>query len=262
MKPMERKIIMKVGAQFYTIRDFCKNLDDFSESLKKVADIGYTTVQISGVCAYEPEWLAEQLKSTGLTCGITHYNYDRIMNDTEKVIAEHKIFGCQYIGIGGFFGGMSGLETFVNLAKPASQKMHEQGCLFMYHNHAHEYENKVADGRTVMEYLSDTFTADEMGFTLDTYWVKYGGYEPLDEIKRLKGRLPVVHFKDMKVLEDGTRQMQWIGNGNTMNFEKIAEAFIDAGTKYAYVEQDNCNGENPFDCLKKSYEYLKSIGLN
>ena len=56
--------------------------------------------------------------------------------------------------------------------------------------------------------------------------------------------------------------MQWIGNGNTMNVEKIAEAFIDAGTKYAYVEQDNCNGENPFDCLKKSYEYLKSIGLN
>ena len=36
---------MKIGAQFYTIRDYCKNLDDFAESLKKVADIGYTTVQ-------------------------------------------------------------------------------------------------------------------------------------------------------------------------------------------------------------------------
>ena len=23
----------------------------------------------------------------------------------------------------------------------------------------------------------------------------------------------------------------------------------------------NCNGENPFDCLKKSYDYLVSLGL-
>ncbi len=32
---------MRIGAQFYTIRAFCKTQDDFAESLKKVADIGY-----------------------------------------------------------------------------------------------------------------------------------------------------------------------------------------------------------------------------
>ena len=37
---------MKIGAQLYTVRDFCKTLDGFSETLKKVADIGYTTVQV------------------------------------------------------------------------------------------------------------------------------------------------------------------------------------------------------------------------
>ena len=62
---------MKIGAQLYTLRDYCKTLEDFSETLKKVADIGYTTVQVSGTCAYEADWLAEQLKNTGLTCGIT-----------------------------------------------------------------------------------------------------------------------------------------------------------------------------------------------
>ena len=45
---------MKIGAQFYTIRDFCKTPEALAESLQKVADIGYTTVQISGTCAYEP----------------------------------------------------------------------------------------------------------------------------------------------------------------------------------------------------------------
>ena len=41
---------MIIGAQLYTRRDFCRNLDDFSENLKKVADIGYTSVQVSGTC--------------------------------------------------------------------------------------------------------------------------------------------------------------------------------------------------------------------
>jgi len=252
---------MKIGAQFYTIRDFCKTTEDLAESLKRVADIGYTTVQISGTCAFDAAWLGEELKKNGLTCGITHYNYNRIINETDAVIAEHTAFGCDHIGIGGFFGGVDGLAKFVEEATPAAKKIKEAGKLFMYHNHNWEYESKCADGRNVMEHLADEFDASIMGFTLDTYWVKYGGYEPLEEIKRLKGRLPCVHFKDM--FKDGDdRRMSWVGGGNVMNFEKIAAAFIDAGAKYAYVEQDNCNGENPFDCLKKSYDYLRSIGLD
>jgi hypothetical protein len=39
----------------------------------------------------------------------------------------------------------------------------------------------------------------------------------------------------------------------------MAEA---AGTKYMMVEQDDCNGEDPFECLKRSYEYLKACGFN
>ena len=62
---------------------------------------------------------------------------------------------------------------------------------------------------------------------------------------------------------DGDKQlMSWVGGGNTMDFEKITEAFVQSGTRLAYIEQDYCNGENPFVCLKKSYEYLKSIGLD
>ena len=52
---------MEIGAQCYTIRDFCQTLDGLAESLKKVADIGYRTVQLSGTCAFEPQWLAKRL---------------------------------------------------------------------------------------------------------------------------------------------------------------------------------------------------------
>ncbi len=252
---------MRIGAQFYTIRDFCKNLGDFSESLKKVADIGYEYVQISGTCAYEPEWLAEELKKNGLKCGITHFDYNRIIGDTENTIAAHKTFGCPVIGLGSMPDWGQGYDEFKEKIKVPAQKIHEAGLQFSYHNHNFEYLTKLDDGRPLMYHLSDDFTPDEVCFTLDTYWVKAGGYDVVDEIKRLAGRIPVVHLKDMLINEKGEMLMEWIGGGNCMDFEKICAAFEKAGTREAYVEQDNCNGENPFDCLKKSYDYLTSLGL-
>ncbi len=254
---------MKVGVQLYTLRDYCKTLEDFSETLKKIADIGYTTVQVSGTCAYEADWLAEQLKATGLHCGVTHYNYDRIINETDKVIEEHKKFGCHCIGIGGIpkYSENKSTKFVAEIGAPA-QKIFDAGLQFTYHNHSHEYTDTVEDGRFLLKYLSDTFTPAQMNFTLDTYWVKFGGFNVLDEIKRLSGRMEVVHFKDMFITEDGEKKMSWVGGGNVFDFEKIAEAFIAAGSKYAYVEQDNCYDDDPFDCVKKSYAYLKSIGLN
>lgn len=44
---------MRIGTQIFTVRDFCKTPEKLALSLKKVADIGYTTVQISGICPFE-----------------------------------------------------------------------------------------------------------------------------------------------------------------------------------------------------------------
>ena len=63
---------MKIGAQLYTVHEHTKTLPDLAEALKKVADIGYRYVQVSGTCDYEPVWLKEQLEKNGLCCVLTH----------------------------------------------------------------------------------------------------------------------------------------------------------------------------------------------
>jgi hypothetical protein len=45
-----------------------------------------------------------------------------------------------------------------------------------------------------------------------------------------------------------------------MDFEKICAVAADLGVEYAYVEQDECFERDPFDCLKMSLDYLKSLG--
>jgi sugar phosphate isomerase/epimerase len=246
---------MQIGAQFYTIREHCKNLEDFAESLKKVADIGYRTVQISGVCPYEPQWLKEQLDQIGLKCVLTHIPGPRLIEDPEKVAKEHDVFGCEHVGLGAYgFDETRGqsVEEFAESYGKVAQILKENGKTFMYHNHSHEFRR--VNGRRIFDQIIEALP--EMGVTLDTYWVQVGGGDPAQWLERLKGRVPCIHLKDCAY----EQKMAVVGEGN-INFDRVFQAAEAAGTKYMLVEQDNCNGEDPFDCLKRSYMYLKANGF-
>lgn len=139
---------MQIGAQLFTLREFTRDLNAFSETLKKVADIGYRTVQISGTCEYSPEWLAKELEKNGLTCALTHFNPEKIRTEPDKTVEVHRKFGCKYIGIGCIPGGIAGFENvdnFIDDYLPAAKRISESGCYFMYHNHHFEFMHD-ADG--------------------------------------------------------------------------------------------------------------------
>lgn len=246
---------MQIGAQFFTLRDFCKDTDSFAESLKKVADIGYKTVQISGTCQYEPEWLKGELEKNGLECVLTHIPADKLQNGPAKVAKDHDVFNCKYVGLGSFgFNEEKNIDDFIRIYKPVTSTLKQAGKYFMYHNHDGEF--KKFNGKIVLENLAEAFSPDEMGFTLDTFWVQAGGGDPAQWIEKLSGRVPCIHLKDYAY----GRKMAVIGEGN-INFDRVFEKAESAGTKYMLVEQDDCNGKNPFDCLKRSYEFLKSRGF-
>ena len=249
---------MNIGAQFYTIREHCKNLDDFAESIKKVADIGYRYVQISGTCAYEPQWLKEQLDKNELQCVLTHTPADKLTATPDQVSKDHDVFGCKYVGLG-YFGfdetkADSTLHTFTETYKPVAKALKDNDKYFMYHNHDREFQK--INGKIILEHLADIFNEDEMGFTLDTYWIQVGGGDPAQWIEKLAGRVPCIHLKDYAY----GRKMAVVGEGN-LNFERIFQMAEKSGTKYLLVEQDDCYGESPFECLKRSYQNLKAYGF-
>ena len=253
---------MKIGAQLYTVRDFCKDLEGLDESLKKVADIGYTSVQISGVCAYEADWMSERLQAYGLTCNLTHFDYGRLISKTEETIRFHERIGCRYIGLG-YSSRLTQVEdfkSFIEELRPVLTQLLSSGHKFMYHNHHMEFAKR--EGKTLLEHLCDEFSKEELGITLDCYWAQAGGADPAEWLAKLSGRVDCVHYKDMIYsLADKAPRMAVVGEGN-MNYPAIIRASYDAGVKYAFVEQDNCYGEDPFDCLKRSYDYLKAEGLS
>ena len=58
-------------------------------------------------------------------------------------------------------------------------------------------------------------------------------------------------------LEEKKSVIAPIGEGN-MNYDSIIEACLASDVEIGYVELDDCHGEDPFDCMKRSYNYLTS----
>jgi sugar phosphate isomerase/epimerase len=79
-------------------------------------------------------------------------------------------------------------------------------------------------------------------------------------IEKVSGRIPCIHFKDMAVTLDRAQLMAEIGEGN-LNWPAIIKSCKSAGVKWYIIEQDNCNGRDPFESIAISLKNVREMGL-
>ncbi len=253
----------QIAAQLYTLRDFCKTPADIAKSMKKVADIGYRAVQASALGPIEIRELKKILDDNGLTCCATHKPLEKLRDETQKQLDDHAILNCKYTAIGGYFPKTEEFtpdhwNRFIDDFNAVAAILKNSPLKLGYHNHSHEFA-KVGN-ITAYQMLFDKLSKDAW-IEVDTYWVQHGGADPAVWIEKATGRLPCVHLKDLGMKADRTQCMLPVGEGN-LNWDRILQACRKAGVEWYIVEQDNCNGEDPFDCLKRSLEFVKAKGLN
>jgi len=250
---------LKLGAQLYTVRKYTQNENDFAETMKKIAAIGYKYVQVSGIGGdIAPAFIKKVADDNNLKVILTHTNPARIKNETEKVIEEHDIFGCDGIGVGGMFGTPvteEGFKQFADGFAPAIEKIKKSGKVFLYHNHKFEFEQ--FNGKTGMEILMDITDKDGFKFTFDTYWAQAGGADPAEFMKKYSDRIFVTHLKDMTIIKD-KQEMTEVCTGN-MNFDKILKVSEKYNILWHFVEQDEVRID-AFDSMKISFDNLMKTG--
>jgi len=251
-----------VGAQLYTLRDFTKTLGEIAETLKKVARIGYTAVQVSGFGEADPKEVAKVLADSGLVVASTHMGWSRFLNELDAVIEEHKLWNCSHPAIGGLpdeYNDADGVKRFIDELAPIAEKLAAEGMDFSYHNHSHEL---VRYGeKTWLETLYDEADPSLLKAEIDTYWIQHGGGDPAWWVQRCAGREPLLHLKDMKITREREQRFAEIGEGN-LNWPAILEAAERGGVEYYLVEQDLCYDRDPFESMAISYRNLKEMGLS
>ncbi len=252
---------MKIGAQLYTVRAFCKTAKDLGVTLEKIARLGYRYVQLSALGPIAPARVKALCDDNGLEIVLTHDGEAAFLTDVDALIERQLFYGCRYTGLGYMpdrYHSPEGVERFAGDFMSAAEKLRAAGLKFMYHNHAFEFA-RFPDGRTMMDHLLSLMPPELMGVTADTYWLQFGGMDVCAWLSAHMDRLHCVHLKDYTVSGFEAR-MAPVGKGN-LDFAKVLGLLRSGGvTEYALVEQDDCYGASPFDCLGISLGYLSSLG--
>ncbi len=249
-----------VGAQLYTVRAFTRTPADVRRTFARVREIGYENVQVSGLGPIAPEELRDIAAATGIRIVATHIAYERIVKEPERVIAEHRLWNCPHVAIGGMppeYRTPDGFARFAREASAAARPLIDAGLTFSYHNHSFELER--CGERLGLEILYSESDPAVFSAELDTYWIQHGGANPVTWIRRLRDRMHIVHLKDMAIV-GGKQVFAEVGAGN-LEWAEILAACRDAGVEYYLVEQDVCQ-RDPFESLAISLANLRRFGLS
>ena len=250
---------MKLGAQFYTLRERNKTPEGLRESFRAMHEIGYEVAQMSAICPIEAERLRDFSAEFDLPITCTHSPFDRIIGDTDALIREHRIYGCEVIGLGAmpaeYRGSADGVRAFIKAIEEPIAKIGAAGLRFAYHNHAFEFD----DLGGVCAYDMLIGQSPALNFILDTYWVHFAGADNESYIRLLgkADRLTNIHFKDMKSEPKGA--ICPCGEG-VLDFARLAQVCRESDVQYALVEQDNAPDlGDEYEQMQTSYRHLKPL---
>ena len=244
---------MKLGVQLYTVRHLLTSSEAISRTMEKLRGIGYTSVQLYG----KPElWraCAAAAREAGLEIEGFVIDLPCCLESAEELFALCKEYHIPDIGVSTRWEECLDPAAYAAAVNGFAARAAEQGCSFSYHNHAHEFI-RLASGERVMDAFLREFSP-AVDFMPDTYWIQQGGYDVRRFLEQTRGRVKLLHLKDMKRTPEGQTFAE-VGSGN-LYFEGILRTALDCGIQRFIVEQDRCDGD-PLESIEKSYRYLNSL---
>jgi sugar phosphate isomerase/epimerase len=266
-----------IGLQLYSLgREFG---EDVPNGLKKVAQIGYTTVEPAGyregkmynMDVVEFRKLAEGagLKVTGSHVNppvrkYTKENTKELSEFWKKAADDHARLGVITL----VQPGQPVTESHDDVAivcevfNKAGEIAKAAGIKWGYHNHSGEFQRVVKEadkvnppnprsraGDVIYDLMLNNTDPSLVFFEMDVYWTVMGQNDPLEYFEKYKGRFPVLHIKDRSIL----------GRSGMMNFENIFNEAYKNGLDEFYVELENIReGMTQFEGVKLCYDYLNN----
>ena len=256
--------LQSIGAQLYTVRGILPQKP--AETLNAIRAIGYREIEAT-FADFDRIW--PMVQASGLQAVSMHVDnklMTRGADEMSRVVDQLKGYGFQY-AVHPFVpqedrGGPEVMKALAAKLNLFGEKCRAAGMQAAYHNHA--FESATAGNQTLFQVLIDNTDAKLVGFELDVFWISVAGNDPVEFIRKLSGRIPLLHLKDKA---QGTAQrfnesvprtaFKEVGNG-VLDWPGILRAASAAGVRHYFVEQDQTPGD-PLESIRQSYNYLSKL---
>jgi sugar phosphate isomerase/epimerase len=269
--PPDHAYMKTLGLQLWTVRN--QMAADPQATLKAVATAGYKQVELMDVT--DALKLAPVANDLGMQVQSAFFNWEVLGNDQpastvpsiDHIIEQAQQHQLKYLVFG--YIGKGHRETVAQYQRTAdrcnkaAEKCQAAGLTLCYHNHSFEFA-PLQDKTTGFEVFIQEFDSKNMKFELDVFWVAIGGWNPLDTLKRLHGRVAQVHLKDLLTgsqteTDEGkvpAEAFKEVGEG-CIDMKQVIAIASDIGVDLCHVEQDQSPA--PLMSIELSVQNLKTL---
>jgi sugar phosphate isomerase/epimerase len=230
--------------------------EDWKIVLKKAVEYGFTEYE-GGVKGDSSAEFLKYCKEIGLKpvaggVGMSD-DMDKIQQDLEKLNELEMKYAVTYWPwlVGAPFK-TDDCRRSAELLNRIGERAKKNGLIFCWHNHDREFDD-METGKP-FDYLIENTEKELVNCEMDIYWVAKGGADPLEVLKKYKGRIPVLHVKDMA--DDQERSFACPGSG-IIDFPAVFAEAEKQNIEHYFVERDNA--PDGLTCLKSSGEYLRDL---
>ncbi|WP_333627141.1 sugar phosphate isomerase/epimerase [Sphingobacterium siyangense] len=257
----------EIGLQLYSVREEIGKNSNFDQILQKISALGYTGVEAAGykdgkLYNLSPQEFKAKVEKAGMKVISSHAT--KTLSDKElasgdfteslkwwdECIATHKAAGMKYIVTPWMDvpKTLKDLETQCRYLDAVGAKCRQQGIVYGYHNHSHEFR-KVED-KVMYDYMIEHTNPENVFFEMDVYWAVMGQVSPVDYFNKYAGRFKALHIKDHRE----------IGQSGMVGFDAIFNNSKVAGLQYIFVELEETRNDI-YTGLQQSIDYLKKASF-
>ncbi|NEU55998.1 sugar phosphate isomerase/epimerase [Halorussus sp. MSC15.2] len=238
---------MRPAIQLYTLRELDEPLPDL---LRRVGDTAFEGVEFAGLGDSDPDEIRNALDDAGLDAAAAHVGVEALESDLDGVVESYESLDCDRVVVPYLdetqFASEAAVTDTARRLETLAGRLDERGIALGYHNHDHEFA--ALGGRTAFDLLADETDFD---LELDVGWATAAGRDPIDLLGHLRGRVPLVHLKDVA----GDRPVE-LGEGD-VDAEACVRAAREAGTEWLVYEHDD--PEDPEASLAHGAETLAGL---
>lgn len=257
----------EIGLQLYSVREEIGKNPNFDQILQRISALGYTGVEAAGykdgkLYNLSPQEFKAKVEKAGMKVISSHAT--KTLSDKElasgdfteslkwwdECIATHKAAGMKYIVTPWMDvpKTLKDLETQCRYLDAVGAKCRQQGIVYGYHNHSHEFR-KVED-KVMYDYMIEHTNPENVFFEMDVYWAVMGQVSPVDYFNKYAGRFKALHIKDHRE----------IGQSGMVGFDAIFNNSKVAGLQYIFVELEETRNDI-YTGLQQSIDYLKKASF-
>ncbi len=246
-----------LGIQMYTVREDTRN--DFPAALARVAEIGYTGVEVAALHDHSPAAVGRMAADAGLAVIAAHMG-PKITRSVDELVDLAGGLGTDTIVCAVYqmerYTTMDLVRDAAEHLQATAEALKAHGIRLAFHNHGYEMER--LDGAYALERILQA--APDVALELDTYWATdMGAVDVPALVARLADRMPLLHLKDGNMVRGDPNFLTAIGDG-VMDFAPILDAADPAVLEWAIVEIDSFHGDM-WQAVADSYRNITAAGL-